>query len=55
MTFSGMASSVGVKNNKKYMRQYKKELEKGNLPPIRFEDALEKTLEHKNNKRDEKH
>jgi hypothetical protein len=48
MTFSGMASSLGIKNNKKYMRQYKKVLEEGNLPPIRFEDALEKTLENKN-------
>lgn len=43
-----MASSIGVKNNKKYMRQYQKVLEEGNLPPIRFDDALEKTLESKN-------
>jgi len=47
MTFSGMASSVGVKNNKKYYRKYKKEMEKSNLPPIRFEEAIEKSLENK--------
>ncbi|MCU7547991.1 hypothetical protein OCK74_02645 [Chitinophagaceae bacterium LB-8] len=52
MTFSGMASSVGIKNNKKYMRRYQKVLQEGNLPPIRFEDALEKTLESKNGGQD---
>lgn len=31
---SGMASSVGAKNNKKMMRRYNKELEKRKLPPI---------------------
>ncbi len=37
IAFSGMASSVGVKSNKKMMRKYKNELEKRNLPPIDFE------------------
>ncbi|MEQ1676488.1 MAG: hypothetical protein ABL876_07300 [Chitinophagaceae bacterium] len=34
IAFSGMASSVGVKNNKKMIRKYKRELEIRNLPPI---------------------
>jgi len=34
MTFSGMATSVGVKKNRKYMKQYKRELKEQNLPPI---------------------
>ncbi|MBC7874462.1 MAG: hypothetical protein H7Y01_10720, partial [Ferruginibacter sp.] len=37
IAMSGMASSAGVKRNKKMIRQYKKELEKRNLPPIDFE------------------
>ncbi|MDB5196917.1 MAG: hypothetical protein JWP88_1288, partial [Flaviaesturariibacter sp.] len=37
MTFSGMATSIGVKKNRKYMKQYKKQLQERNLPPIDFE------------------
>ena len=37
IAMSGMASSAGAKNNKKIIRQYKKELEKRNLPPIDFD------------------
>ncbi|HVG12509.1 MAG TPA: hypothetical protein VM843_05855, partial [Flavisolibacter sp.] len=37
MTFSGMATSVGVKKNRKYMKKYKQELKARSLPPIDFE------------------
>jgi hypothetical protein len=37
IAISGMASSTGVKSNKKMIRQYKNELEKRNLPTIDFE------------------
>lgn len=37
IAMSGMASSVGVKSNKKMIRKYKKELEERNLPPIDLE------------------
>jgi hypothetical protein len=37
IALSGMASSVGVKSNKKMMRKYKKELEERKLPPVDFE------------------
>lgn len=37
IAMSGMASSAGVKNNKKMLRRYKKELEKRHLPPIDFD------------------
>jgi hypothetical protein len=37
IAMSGMASSAGVKSNRKMLRRYKKELEKRNLPPIDFE------------------
>ncbi|MGB5029729.1 MAG: hypothetical protein WBO38_14600 [Chitinophagaceae bacterium] len=37
IAFSGMASSIGVKNNKKMIRKYRNELEKRGLPPIEFE------------------
>ncbi|MCW3074520.1 MAG: hypothetical protein JWP69_1589 [Flaviaesturariibacter sp.] len=37
MTFSGMATSIGAKKNRKYMKQYKAELKERNLPPIDFE------------------
>jgi hypothetical protein len=37
MTFSGMATSIGVKKNRKYMKQYKRELQQRKLPPIEFE------------------
>jgi len=37
IAMSGMASSAGVKKNKKMMRLYKRELEKRNLPPIDFD------------------
>ena len=33
-TMSGVASSVGAKNNKKYLKQYRKDIKKYNLPPI---------------------
>ncbi len=36
MTFSGMATSVGVKKNKKYRKQYERELRERSLPPIVF-------------------
>lgn len=36
MTFSGMATSIGVKKNRKYLKQYKRELRQRNLPPIDF-------------------
>lgn len=35
MTLSGVASSVGVKKNRKYMKAYQKELEKSGMPPLR--------------------
>lgn len=37
MTFSGMATSVGVKKNSRYIKQYQKELRQKNLPPIELE------------------
>ena len=36
MTFSGMATSIGIKKNRKYLRQYKKELKERNLPEVVF-------------------
>lgn len=36
MTFSGMATSIGVKNNKKYIRSYIRALKQRALPPIDF-------------------
>lgn len=37
MTFSGMATSVGVKKNRKYVKQYRKALKERELPPLDFE------------------
>ncbi len=37
IALSGMASSAGLKSNKKMYRRYQKEIEKRNLPPIEFE------------------
>ena len=37
IAMSGMASSVGIKSNKKMMRKYRKELEQRNLPLIDLE------------------
>jgi hypothetical protein len=37
IAFSGMATSIGVKKNSRYMKQYRKELKKNNLPPIDFD------------------
>jgi hypothetical protein len=37
MTFSGMATSVGVKKNKKYQKQYERTLRERSLPPIVFD------------------
>jgi hypothetical protein len=34
MSLSGMASSVGLKSNRKYMKLYKKELAESKLPPV---------------------
>ncbi len=34
MTFSGMASSIGVKKNKKYIKKYERQRQSKNLPPI---------------------
>ena len=34
MTLSGMATNIGVKKNKKYIRKYKKEIKEQQLPPI---------------------
>ncbi|HEY1115099.1 MAG TPA: hypothetical protein VGE66_16125 [Chitinophagaceae bacterium] len=36
MTFSGMATSIGVKSNKKYIRNYVRALRQRALPPIDF-------------------
>jgi len=36
MTFSGMATSIGVKKNKKYLKRYRRELEERNLPEVVF-------------------
>ena len=36
MTFSGMATSIGVKSNKKYIRNYARALKERQLPPIDF-------------------
>jgi hypothetical protein len=37
MTFSGLATSVGVKKNRKYIRQYKRALQERDLPPMDFD------------------
>jgi hypothetical protein len=37
MTFSGMATSIGVKKNRKFLKQYRRELKQRSLPPIEFE------------------
>lgn len=37
MTMSGIATSVGAKKNRKYMKQYKRELKEQKLPPIDLE------------------
>lgn len=37
MVFSGMATSVGVKKNRKYQKQYERELRERSLPPIVFD------------------
>lgn len=37
ITFSGMATNIGVKSNKKYIRKYRKSLNKQQLPPLNFE------------------
>ncbi|CAN5509435.1 hypothetical protein BH23BAC1_BH23BAC1_24750 [soil metagenome] len=34
MALSGIATSVGIKNNKKYVKEYEREIEKNNAPPI---------------------
>jgi hypothetical protein len=37
MTFSGLATSVGVKKNRKYIKQYKRALNERDLPPMDFD------------------
>jgi hypothetical protein len=37
MTFSGMATSIGMKKNRKYMKAYRQALQDRNLPPIDLE------------------
>jgi hypothetical protein len=37
IAMSGVTSSIGAKSNKKLMRQYKKELQKRNLPPVDYD------------------
>ncbi len=37
MTFSGMATSVGAKKNRKYLKKYRQELKDQRLPAIEFE------------------
>jgi hypothetical protein len=37
IAFSGMATSIGAKSNRKYLKQYKRELKKQNLPPVNLE------------------
>jgi hypothetical protein len=37
MVFSGMTTSIGVKKNKKFLKQYKRELKQRNLPPLEFQ------------------
>lgn len=38
MIMSGMASSVGAKQNKKMLKQYERELKRHSLPPIHFDE-----------------
>ncbi len=37
ITLSGIGNSIGIKNNKKLMRKYKKELRKRNLPAVNYD------------------
>ena len=37
MTFSGMATSIGARSNKKYLKQYKRQLRQRALPPIELQ------------------
>ncbi|HET9277271.1 MAG TPA: hypothetical protein VFN95_03775, partial [Flavitalea sp.] len=37
MTFSGLATSVGYRKNKKYMKKYRQALQDNHLPPIDFD------------------
>jgi hypothetical protein len=34
MTFSGMATSVGAKKNRKYLKEYRRQLKDKNLPTL---------------------
>jgi hypothetical protein len=36
-TFSGMATSIGVKKNRKFLKEYRQQLKQQNLPPLEFE------------------
>jgi hypothetical protein len=38
MTFSGMATSIGVKKNRKYIKKYKEELRKREMPALDIEE-----------------
>ena len=37
ITLSGIGHTIGIRNNKKLLRQYKKELRKRNLPPLDYD------------------
>jgi hypothetical protein len=37
IALSGISNSIGIKNNKKLLRKYKKQLRKRNLPPLNYD------------------
>lgn len=47
MTMSGIVSGVGVKSNKRILKQYKKDLERLQLPHFRNEQRLESLVKEK--------
>lgn len=47
MTMSGIVSGVGVKSNRRILRQYKKDLERLQLPHFRNEERLEALVKEK--------
>jgi hypothetical protein len=40
LALSGVSTSIGFKNNRKYMKQYKQELKESNLPPLELNQHL---------------
>jgi hypothetical protein len=40
LTLSGVSSSIGLKKNRKYLKQYKKDIKEGNLPPVQLNAPL---------------